>query len=278
MTANRTSEKLQKVLAQAGLGSRREIETWIAQGRVSVNGVAAKVGARVGREDLIRVGGQIVRLKPQGAAPRILIYHKPEGEITSRDDPQGRPSVFARLPPARGAKWIAVGRLDFNTCGLLVFTTSGELANRLMHPRFAVEREYAVRIRGELRPDQMRQLEEGIALADGPARCEKVELRGGQGSNRWCHVVLREGRNRVVRRMFEAMNVTVSRLLRVRYGVIALPPRLRRGQSYEFTRDETQKVLAWLSASGGPPAEAPERDRGTPPRTRNRRRRSFAAR
>ncbi len=276
---NAVTQKLQKVLAQAGLGSRREIEDWIAQGRVSVNGAVAKLGARVSSHDAIRVSGQLVRLKPSGPLPRILIYHKPEGEITSRDDPQGRPSVFAHLPPARSAKWVAVGRLDFNTCGLLIFTTSGELANRLMHPRFAIEREYAVRMRGELRPDQIRRLEEGIVLPDGPVRCEKIELRGGEGTNQWCHVVLREGRNRIVRRMFEAIGVMVSRLLRVRYGMIALPPRLHRGQYHEFSREETQKVLAWLSASGAkaPPPQGKE-GRGAQPRTRNRRRRSSPAR
>jgi 23S rRNA pseudouridine2605 synthase len=278
--ADAPTQKLQKVLAQAGLGSRREIEDWIAQRRVSVNGTVAKLGARVSPADAIRVGGQLVRLKPAGPLARILIYHKPEGEITSRDDPQGRPSVFAHLPPARGAKWVAVGRLDFNTCGLLIFTTSGELANRLMHPRFAIEREYAVRVRGELRADQLRQLEEGIVLPDGPVRCEKIELRGGQGTNQWCHVVLREGRNRIVRRMFEAIGVMVSRLLRVRYGMITLPPRLRRGQYHELTRDETQKVLAWLNGPDANTREPPgqQEDRGAQARTRNHHRRSSRAR
>jgi 23S rRNA pseudouridine2605 synthase len=277
LPATAPTQKLQKVLAQAGLGSRREIEGWIAQGRVSVNGVVAKIGSRVAASDAIRVGGQLVRLKVTTPLPRVLLYHKPEGEITSRDDPQKRPSVFARLPPARGAKWIAVGRLDFNTCGLLVFTTSGELANRLMHPRFAIDREYAVRVRGELSADQLRKLEEGIVLSDGPVRCEKVELRGGQGTNQWCHVLLREGRNRVVRRMFEALGVMVSRLLRVRYGMIALPPRLRRGQYHELSRDETQKLVAWLNAGDAPVAPR-ERDRGPRAERRSRRPRKSPAR
>lgn len=247
-----TTHKLQKVLAQAGLGSRREMEIWIQEGKVTVNGLPAKLGARVGPRDEIRVGRRIIRAQPAGRLPRILIYHKPEGEITSRADPQGRPSVFAQLPPAAGAKWIAIGRLDFNTCGLLVFTTSGELANRIMHPRFEIEREYAVRLRGQLRPEHVQQLQQGVTLPDGVARCEKIEPRGGEGANQWWHVVLKEGRNRIVRRIFEALGFTVSRLMRVRFGIIALPPQLRRGQFRELSAEETQQVLDWLDV---PPAE-----------------------
>ena len=189
--------------------------------------------------------------------PRVLIYHKPEGEITSRNDPRGRPSVFDHLPKVAGARWIAVGRLDFNSCGLLLFTTSGELANRLMHPRFELEREYAVRILGNLSEEQIRQLLDGIELEDGLARCLAVEARGGEGSNQWYHVVLREGRNREIRRMFEHLGFTVSRLIRVRYGTIELPARVKRGQSYELEADETRRFVKWLDAAQAASAEPP---------------------
>ena len=179
----------------------------------------------------------------------VLVYHKPEGEITSRNDPRGRPSVFDRLPRISGARWIAVGRLDFNSCGLLLFTDSGELANRLMHPRFAIEREYAVRIIGTLREDQVARLLEGIRLDDGVARCSAVEARGGEGANQWYHVILQEGRNREVRRLFAALGFTVSRLMRVRYGPVELPGRVKRGQSLELSAEETRRFLAWLDAA-----------------------------
>ncbi len=239
------THKLQKVLAQAGLGSRRDMEILIGSGRVTVNGATASIGARVGPDDQIKVAGRVIHLGSRARLPRVLLYHKPEGEIVSRDDPRGRPSVFEHLPAIAGGKWIAVGRLDFNTCGLLIFTSSGELANRLMHPRFEVEREYAVRIMGKLQPQHLRRLTEGVELDDGVARCEQVELRGGEGANQWCHVVLKEGRNRIVRRMFETLGLSVSRLLRVRYGPIALPPRLKRGQTCELNAEETRQLLAW---------------------------------
>jgi 23S rRNA pseudouridine2605 synthase len=195
----------------------------------------------------------------------VLIYHKPEGEITSRNDPRGRPSVFDHLPKISGARWITVGRLDFNSCGLLMFTTSGELANRLMHPRFEIDREYAVRILGNLREDQMQQLVDGIELEDGPASCVSVEPRGGEGSNQWYHVVLREGRNREIRRLFEHLGFTVSRLMRVRYGPVELPARVKRGHSYELNTDETRRFIKWLdaaqAAAEAPPAEPVRRGR-----------------
>ena len=256
------SQKLQKVLAQAGLGSRRDMELLIASGRVAVNGAPAVIGARVGPRDQIKVAGRLIHASSETRLPRVLLYHKPEGEIVSRDDPRGRPSVFERLPAITGAKWISIGRLDFNTCGLLIFTTSGELANRLMHPRFEVEREYAVRIMGQLQPPHLQRLTQGIELDDGLARCESVELRGGEGANQWCHVVLKDGRNRIVRRMFESLGFTISRLMRVRYGNLALPPRLKRGQCYELSADETQRLLAWLAAVAPPPRELRPSDRG----------------
>lgn len=241
------SQKLQKVLAQAGLGSRRAMEQWISSGRVTVNGVVAGVGTRVTSEDVIRVGRRVVRWPSPQRLPRIALYHKPEGEITSRDDPQGRPTVFERLPRIRGAKWVTVGRLDYNTGGLLIFTTSGEIANRLMHPRFTVEREYAVRILGQLTPEQRGRLTSGIALEDGPARALSIEDAGGEGANHWYRIVLAEGRNRIVRRMFGALGITVSRLMRVRFGTISLPPRLKRGQLSELPPGEVKRFLRSLT-------------------------------
>ena len=257
------TQKLQKVLAQAGLGSRRDMELLISDGRVTVNGAPAKIGARVGPRDQIKVAGRVISAHSTARLPRVLLYHKSEGEIVSRDDPRGRPSVFERLPALTGAKWISIGRLDFNTCGLLVFTTSGELANRMMHPRFEIEREYAVRVMGQLQPQHLQRLTQGIELEDGPARCESVELRGGEGANQWCHVVLKDGRNRIVRRMFEKLAFTVSRLMRVRYGNLALPPRLKRNQCYELSADETQRVLDSLDAAPPPPRDGRQPDRGT---------------
>ena len=250
------SQKLHKVLAQSGLGSRRLMEEWIREGRVTVNGSVATIGARVSPTDLIRVGKRAVRWPGTQRLPRVLLYHKPEGEIVSHDDPEGRASVFERLPEVRGAKWLAVGRLDYNTSGLLIFTTSGELANRMMHPRFAVEREYAVRIVGELTPAQIERLTGGIELSDGLAQCISVDDEGGEGTNHWYRIVLREGRNRVVRRIFEALGLTVSRLMRVRFGAVALPPRLKRGQVTSLPAAEVKRLLSWLdqNAPGTPPA------------------------
>jgi 23S rRNA pseudouridine2605 synthase len=236
---------LHKVLAGAGLGSRREMEQWIAAGRVSVNGAPAGIGTRVSAGDRLQVDGRPVRLQ-RGAAVRVLLYHKPTGEIVSRDDPQGRAEVFDKLPRLRGAKWIAVGRLDFNTSGLLIFTTSGALADRLMHPRHEIEREYAVRVLGELSEAQMQQLRTGVQLADGPAHLEAIEDAGGQGSNHWYNVVLSEGRNREVRRLFEALNLTVSRLIRVRFGPLTLPSYLKRGQIRELDQAEIAGLMGAL--------------------------------
>ena len=240
------SQKLHKVLAQSGLGSRRAMEEWIREGKITVNGAVATIGARVQPTDLIRIGRKVIRWPSTTRVPRVLLYHKPEGEIVSHDDPEGRTSVIAQLPSLRGAKWLAVGRLDYNTSGLLIFTTSGELANRMMHPRFAVEREYAVRIVGQLTGAQIARLQNGIELSDGPANCISVEDEGGEGTNHWYRIVLREGRNRVVRRMFEALGLTVSRLMRVRFGVVALPPQLKRGQVSALPAAEVKRLLGWL--------------------------------
>jgi 23S rRNA pseudouridine2605 synthase len=242
------TQKLQKVLAQAGLGSRRDMEALIQAGQVTVNGALARIGARVGPADVVRVGSRVVRVSPQEALPRVLLYHKPEGEIVSHEDPGGRPSVFAKLPPVRGAKWLPVGRLDFNTCGLLIFTTSGEVANRMMHPRYGLKREYAVRVLGQLRDEQRERLRKGIRLDDGTARCESVEFQGGEGANRWYRIVVREGRKRMVRRMFSVLGLTVSRLMRVRFGPVSLPPRLRRGGYVELPPQEVRRLVGMLHA------------------------------
>jgi len=241
-------ERLHKLLAAAGLGSRREIEDWIRAGRITVNGVTATVGQSVELRDRVVIDKRPFRFKLESKtgkprAPRVLLYNKPEGEIVSREDPQGRPTVFAQLPRLRGAKWIAVGRLDVNTGGLLLFTTSGDLANRLMHPRYEVEREYAVRVMGVLSKAQAQQLLQGIEMEDGLGKFEHIEDRGGEGSNHWYHVVLKEGRNREVRRIFQAVNLMVSRLIRVRYGAITLPPRIKRGQMLELEPAQVQALL-----------------------------------
>ena len=238
------TEKLQKILADAGLGSRRSMEALISSGVVTVNGRTASLGDRVSAADMIRVEGRLVHRRSETEkTPRVLIYHKPAGEIVSRDDPDGRPSVFAHLPRLNGARWIAVGRLDFNTEGLLLFTTSGALANRLMHPRYEMEREYAVRILGELEPEQLLQLQQGIELEDGPANFDKIQDEGGVGLNHWYRVQIKEGRNREVRRLFEALDKTVSRLIRVRFDAVSLPKNLPRGARLELTPEE---VRAWI--------------------------------
>ncbi len=246
-------ERLQKVLAQAGIGSRREMEEWIAAGKISVNGVTAQVGQSVVPTDKVKIGGRLVNLRfTTTRTPRVVLYHKPEGEIVSRDDPEGRPSVFAALPRIRGGRWIAVGRLDFNTSGLLLFTTSGELANTLMHPSSELIREYAVRVLGELTLESQKLLLEGIQLEDGPASFASLQDGGGEGANHWYRVTIFEGRNREVRRMFEAVNCTVSRLIRVRYGPFSLPPQLKRGRVRELEEAEVRMFLRELEKSAKP--------------------------
>jgi 23S rRNA pseudouridine2605 synthase len=244
---------LQKALADAGFGSRREIEEWIAAGRVQVNGETAHLGQRIVATDKVKVGGRLVNLHFAERVPRVLLYHKPEGEIVSRDDPQGRPSVFNALPRLRGGRWIAIGRLDFNSCGLLLFTSDGALANRLMHPRYGIDREYAVRVLGEIDEAALARLTTGIELEDGPAKFIRLRPAGGEGANHWYNVTLDEGRNREVRRMFDAVGVTVSRLMRVRYGPIVLPSNLKRGQCRELEPEEVKTLLKVLGKAGGTP-------------------------
>ena len=238
--------RLQKALAASGVGSRREMEEWIQNGWVTVNGKVAQLGDKVQPEDQVLVKGSVIKLKWPDRLPRIILYYKQEGEIVSRDDPQGRVSIFDRLPQAASSRWVAIGRLDINTSGLLILTTSGELANRFAHPSFEVEREYAVRVLGELGMDEMSLLtSEGVMLEDGLARVERIHSQGGEGVNKWYNVVLKEGRNREVRRIFEHFGLTVSRLVRTGFGPIGLPNRLKRGQFYELNAAEVASVMKW---------------------------------
>ncbi len=239
------TQRLHKLLALAGLGSRRDMEELIASGRITINGETAKVGAAVTQHDVVRLDSRPLRLPFEAELPQVLIYHKPEGEIVSQDDPEGRASVFDKLPRIKQGKWIAIGRLDMNTSGLLIFTNSGELANRFMHPRYEVEREYAVRIFGELTEAQMLQLTQGIELEDGPASFDSIRPQGGEGANHWYQVIIREGRNREVRRLFEAFQLPVSRLMRVRFGPVNLPPRVKRGQMLKLEQKQVVDLLEW---------------------------------
>ena len=253
-------ERLHKLLANSGIGSRREMEALIAAGRIHVNGEPAQLGQTVSPGDRIKVNGKLVQLRFSDRLPRVILYHKPEGEIVSRNDPEHRPSVFTSLPRMSAGRWVAVGRLDFNTSGLLLLSTSGDLANRLMHPRYQLVREYAVRILGDLPDDARRRLLDGIELDDGPAKFASFQEAGGEGANRWYRVSLFEGRNREVRRMFEAVGVVVSRLMRVRFGPFVLPPSLKRGQVYELPEAEVKKLLAdfgMATAESGRPPRRP---------------------
>ncbi len=237
-------EKLQKVLAAQGLGSRRELERWIADGRISVNGKVATLGDRVVESDTLRVDGRIVGEKrEEKPRTRVLCYHKPVGEVCTRDDPEGRDTVFEHLPRLRVGRWIQIGRLDLNTSGLLLFTNDGELANRLMHPSYTIEREYAVRILGEVDAEVLERLRKGVELDDGPAHFDQLLDAGGEGANHWYHVVLKEGRNREVRRLWESQGLTVSRLQRVRYGNVALQRRLRPGRWEELEQRELEGLM-----------------------------------
>ena len=238
-------EKLQKVLANAGLGSRRELEHWISDGRVTIDGAVAKLGDRVTPEQDIRVDGQPLAAGARhGSARRVIAYHKPDGEVTTTKDPQGRPTVFDHLPVLRNARWIVIGRLDFNTQGLLLFTTDGALANKLMHPSSEIEREYAVRVLGTVDADMLKRLQEGVELEDGPAHFDSLVDAGGEGANHWYHVTLKEGRHREVRRLWEAVGVTVSRLIRVRFGPVSLPRQLRPGRWMDLEPDSEAQLLA----------------------------------
>lgn len=241
------SERISKALAMSGVASRRECDNLITQGKVTVNGKPAQLGQQIVEHDRLEVLGRPIRIKWQDRLARIIVYHKPDGELVSRSDPEGRDTVYDRIPILRNLRFMAIGRLDYNTSGLLIFTTSGELANRFMHPRYEVEREYAVRVYGEpLTSDQIKELKKGIILEDGKANFKdiiKLEREESDARNHWYKVLLMEGRNREVRRMFEHFGVTVSRLMRVRFGPIDLPPRLKRGNYYELNEIEVAKIM-----------------------------------
>jgi len=241
MTSETNGEKLQKVLARAGFGSRREMERWIEAGRITVDGKTARLGDRVLAKARLTVDGRLVE-KTAASKTRVILYHKPEGEICSRSDDKGRRTVFDRLPSIKGGRWISVGRLDFNTSGLLLFTTDGELANGLMHPSANIEREYMVRVRGDIDDEMLQRLTDGVLLDDGVARFTDIQDGGGEGSNHWYYVVLMEGRNREVRRLWESQEVEVSRLKRVRYGNVFIPAKVRQGQWVELERAEIKDL------------------------------------
>ncbi|WP_311221605.1 MULTISPECIES: pseudouridine synthase [unclassified Acidovorax] len=247
--------KLHKVLAQAGLGSRLEMEQLILEGRISVNNEPAHVGQRIQHGDQVKVNGKLIRYRIDPPPPRVIAYHKPAGEVVTHDDPQNRPTVFRKLPRLMQGKWQSVGRLDLNTEGLLLFTSSGELANQLMHPRFGLEREYAVRVLGALSNEEKQRLLDGVQLDDGFAAFGSIEDGGGEGSNCWYRVTISEGRNREVRRMLEAVGHAVSRLIRIRYGAMMLPRGLKRGAWLEL---DERDIRALASAAGTGRARADE--------------------
>jgi len=229
------AERIQKILARAGYGSRREIERWIQQGDILVNGKKPEPGTKITEKDQIILRGQRLRLESKlKATPKVLMYHKQSGEVSTTKDPEGRPTVFDRLPKLPSGRWIQIGRLDFNTDGLLLFTNDGELANRLMHPSWEIEREYAVRVLGEVSDDMLATLKSGVKLEDGMASFTQIKFAGGEGANQWYHVILKEGRTREVRRLWEAFELKVSRLIRIRYGTISLPRYLARGRHEEL--------------------------------------------
>ncbi len=268
------TERLQKVLARAGYGSRRQLEQLIREGRIQVNGETAELGQSVGADDKVRIDGKPVSIKEATTGQhraRVLIYHKPVGELTTRDDPEGRPTIFGSLPELKTGRWVTVGRLDMNTSGLLLVTTDGELANRLMHPSSELEREYAVRVLGEVSPEVLKNLQQGVALDDGPAHFETIQDAGGKGANHWYHVTLKEGRNREVRRLWESQGVQVSRLMRVRYGPIELPRRIKPGRWEELTGAALKMLYKAVDLPPPPPPANRARRPGKAPRAARRR-------
>jgi 23S rRNA pseudouridine2605 synthase len=244
-------ERLQKILARGGLGSRREIEVWIKMGRIHVNGALAQLGDKVSIGDRITIDGRQIspRRLQLPPSPQVILYHKPAGEVCSRKDPEGRPTVFQSLPRPQQGRWISIGRLDINTSGLLLFTTEGELANRLMHPSTQIGREYAVRVLGTVAEAALERLQRGVQLEDGLARFEQILDAGGEGVNHWYHVKLREGRKREVRRLWESQGVQVSRLMRIRFGPVNLPPGLRAGR-WRFLEPSEFKALLEMAGVG----------------------------
>jgi 23S rRNA pseudouridine2605 synthase len=242
MNRSKVTQRIQKLLANQGMGSRRQIDKLLTEGRIKVNGKIAKPGDQIDGNEKISIDDKPVRLNRQNVKPKLLMYHKPVGLVSTRSDPEGRPTIFSQLPKLQNGRWVGIGRLDINTSGLLLFTNHGELANRMMHPSFEMEREYAVRLRGEVTPEKIRMLTEGIELSDGIACFDQVIDSGGQGTNHWYHVILKEGKNREVRRLWEAVGTEVSRLVRVRYHQFNLPKWLKPGKT-RFFDDEVVKQL-----------------------------------
>jgi 23S rRNA pseudouridine2605 synthase len=252
-------EKLQKVLAHLGLGSRRQIEGWIDEGRLTIDGLTARLGDRVRGGQAVRLDGKSVALDAASQV-RVLLYHKPLREVCSRNDPEGRKTVFERLPRLKSGRWISVGRLDFNTTGVLLFTTDGDLAHALMHPSAAIEREYLVRVMGRVDDDVLQRLKEGVQLDDGPARFSDIQEGGGDGINRFFYVVLTEGRNREVRRLWESQGLTVSRLKRVRYGEVFMPSKLKKGQWLELPQKDVDVIYQMAGLPAREVASVSQRD------------------
>lgn len=251
-------ERIQKVLARGGIGSRREIEHWINEGRLKINGNLVKLGDRLNPGDHLLLNDRIVNWEKFTIQPtRVLLYHKPTGEVVTRRDPEGRPVIFTQLPKLSTARWIAVGRLDINTSGLLLVTNNGELANRLMHPSTQVPREYAVRILGEVSDATLERLKQGVELEDGKAKFDEIHFFGGEGANKWYNVIVSEGRNRLVRRLWESQNVVVSRLMRVRYGPVVLPERLKARTFYELTEKELDLLFEFSGLPRSEPFNTP---------------------
>ncbi len=247
------SEKLQKVLARAGLGSRRELETWISDGRVSVNGTVATLGDRVGSEDTLRVDGRMIKVKAEeDTVQRVIMYHKPPGEVCSRNDPEGRPTVFDNLPRLQGMRWVQVGRLDINTTGMMLFITDGELAHRLMHPSNGFVREYAVRVRGGMTQEKRQAMLDGVLLEDGVSKFDSIEDAGGaeEGANHWYKVTLTGGKYREVRRLFQSQDLEVARLMRIRFGDLNLPPQLRQGRWMELEPEQMKALIDKVELKG----------------------------
>ncbi len=242
-----SGERIQKVLARGGLASRREVERWIEEGRLSVNGEKVTLGLHIKSGDQLQINGRVVHWEKYTEQPtRVLVYNKPTGEVVSRRDPQGRPVVFTRLPKLDIGRWISVGRLDINTSGLLLLTNNGELANRLMHPSAEADREYAVRLLGDIPDDMIERLKKGVELEDGEAHFDDIQFFSGEGANKWFHVVVKEGRNRLVRRLWESQGVTVSRLMRVRYGPAVLPENIKAHKHYELNHNELAVLMEFV--------------------------------
>ncbi len=262
-----TAPKLHKLLAQAGFGSRLEMEALIAEGQITVNNVTAHVGQRIYPGDNIALRGKLLKIGTMPSKPRVIVYHKPAGELVTHDDPQNRPTVFRTLPRLRESKWVSIGRLDLNTEGLLLLTNSGELANLLMHPRFGFERTYAARVLGALSNNEQQKLLNGVKLKDGIAKFNSIAQAGGKGANCWYHVKISEGRNREVRRIFESLGHAVSRLIRIQYGPITLPRYLRRGKWIELKQPALQDLLVKVGMSEYQKETAPQQQKSKPKRT-----------